>query len=66
MNHVLEIYALFMLLGCFTTLLIPETARKTLEELSGEDDYANNNETNRSHSSTGDRESNQIEGGKIV
>lgn len=40
MNHVLEIYALFMLLGCFTTLLIPETARKTLEELSGEDDYA--------------------------
>ncbi|KPM36556.1 Repressible high-affinity phosphate permease [Neonectria ditissima] len=41
MDHVLEIYALFMLLGCFTTLLIPETARKTLEELSGEDDYAN-------------------------
>lgn len=40
MNHVLQIYALFMLLGCFTTLLIPETARKTLEELSGEDDYA--------------------------
>jgi MFS transporter, PHS family, inorganic phosphate transporter len=37
---VLEIYALFMLLGCFSTLLIPETARKTLEELSGEDDYA--------------------------
>ncbi|CEI40048.1 Repressible high-affinity phosphate permease [Fusarium venenatum] len=41
MDHVLEIYALFMLLGVFTTLLIPETARKTLEELSGEDDYAN-------------------------
>lgn len=40
MDHVLEIYALFMLLGCFTTLLIPETARKTLEELCGEDDYA--------------------------
>lgn len=40
MDHVLEIYALFMLLGCLTTLLIPETARKTLEELSGEDDYA--------------------------
>ncbi|KAL5592271.1 hypothetical protein FOBRF1_013297 [Fusarium oxysporum] len=44
MNHVLEIYALFMLIGCFTTLLIPETARKTLEELSGEDDYANRHE----------------------
>ncbi|RGP79028.1 phosphate permease [Fusarium longipes] len=42
MDHVLEIYALFMLLGILTTLLIPETARKTLEELSGEDDYANN------------------------
>ncbi|KAJ6789380.1 hypothetical protein PWT90_00933 [Aphanocladium album] len=41
LDHVLEIFALFMLLGCFTTLLIPETARKTLEELSGEDDYAN-------------------------
>lgn len=40
MDHVLEIYALFMLLGCFTTYFIPETARKTLEELSGEDDYA--------------------------
>ncbi|KAG6041659.1 acid phosphatase pho5 [Claviceps citrina] len=40
MDHVLEIYALFMLLGCFTTLLIPETKRKTLEELCGEDDYA--------------------------
>ena len=40
MDHVLEIYALFMLLGCFSTLLIPETKRKTLEELSGDDDYA--------------------------
>lgn len=40
MDHVLQIYALFMLIGCFTTLLIPETARKTLEELCGEDDYA--------------------------
>ena len=40
MDHVLEIYALFMLLGCFTTLCIPETKRKTLEELSGEDQPA--------------------------
>ncbi|KAJ8610402.1 hypothetical protein MRB53_038564 [Persea americana] len=36
LNHVLEIFALFMLLGCFTTLLIPETKRKTLEQLAGE------------------------------
>lgn len=40
MDHVLEIYALFMLLGCFSTLLLPETKRKTLEELSGDNDYA--------------------------
>lgn len=31
--HVMEIFALFMLLGVFTTLLIPETKRKTLEEI---------------------------------
>ncbi|KAK8221925.1 acid phosphatase pho5 [Zalaria obscura] len=36
LNHVMEIYALFMLCGIFTTLLIPETKRKTLEELAGE------------------------------
>ncbi|KAI1799865.1 phosphate permease [Daldinia bambusicola] len=40
MDHVLEIYALFMLLGIVTTVFIPETKRKTLEELSGEDQYA--------------------------
>ncbi|KAI1158198.1 major facilitator superfamily domain-containing protein [Nemania serpens] len=37
LDHVLEIYALFMLLGVFTTLCVPETKRKTLEELCGED-----------------------------
>ncbi|KAK5201917.1 MFS transporter [Cryomyces antarcticus] len=36
LNHVLEIYALFMLCGLFTTFLIPETKRKTLEQLAGE------------------------------
>jgi len=35
--HVLEIFALFMFLGIFTSLLIPETARKTLEDLNGEE-----------------------------
>ncbi|GAO13775.1 uncharacterized protein UV8b_01578 [Ustilaginoidea virens] len=40
MDHVMKIYALFMLLGCFTTLLIPETKRRTLEELCSEDDCA--------------------------
>jgi PHS family inorganic phosphate transporter-like MFS transporter len=37
LKHVMQIFALFMLCGIFTTLLIPETKRKTLEELSGED-----------------------------
>ncbi|GAB7353889.1 hypothetical protein MBLNU459_g4243t1 [Dothideomycetes sp. NU459] len=36
LNHVIEIFALFMFLGIFTTLLIPETKRKTLEQLAGE------------------------------
>jgi len=36
LNHVLQIFALFMFLGIFTTLLIPETKRKTLEQLAGE------------------------------
>jgi MFS transporter, PHS family, inorganic phosphate transporter len=39
--HVLEIFALFMFLGIFTTFCIPETARKTLEELAGEDQNHN-------------------------
>ena len=36
LNHVMEIYALFMFLGIFFTALVPETKRKTLEELAGE------------------------------
>ena len=40
MDHVMEIYALFMLLGCFSTLLIKETKRMTLEDLSGDEDTA--------------------------
>ena len=32
----MEIFALFMLCGLLTTILIPETKRKTLEELAGE------------------------------
>ncbi|KAJ6111468.1 repressible high-affinity phosphate permease [Penicillium sp. IBT 18751x] len=41
LDHVMQIFALFMLCGIFTTLLIPETKRKTLEQLSGEDFYNN-------------------------
>lgn len=32
----MEIFALFMFFGIFTSLLIPETKRKTLEQLAGE------------------------------
>ena len=40
LDHVMEIYALFMLLGVGTSFLIPETKRKTLEELAGEEPAA--------------------------
>lgn len=33
MNHVMQIFAAFMFMGIFTSLLIPETKRKTLEEV---------------------------------
>lgn len=36
LNHVIEIFALFMLCGFLCTFLIPETKRKTLEQLAGE------------------------------
>jgi PHS family inorganic phosphate transporter-like MFS transporter len=36
LNHIMEIFSLFMLCGFFSTWLIPETKRKSLEELSGE------------------------------
>ncbi|CEI85793.1 Putative Phosphate:H symporter [Rhizopus microsporus] len=35
-NHLLQVFALFMLTGVFSSFLIPETKGKTLEELSGE------------------------------
>ncbi|KZS92460.1 inorganic phosphate transporter [Sistotremastrum niveocremeum HHB9708] len=35
----LEIFALFMLTGVFSTLLIPETKQRTLEDLSNEDQH---------------------------
>ncbi|KAG6374311.1 major facilitator superfamily domain-containing protein [Boletus reticuloceps] len=35
-KHIMEIFAFFMLTGIFSTLLIPETKQKTLEDLSNE------------------------------
>ncbi|KAI0061407.1 MFS general substrate transporter [Artomyces pyxidatus] len=37
LKHILEIFALFMLSGIFSTLFLPETKEKSLEELSNED-----------------------------
>jgi hypothetical protein len=37
-NHLMQIFALFMLLGFFLSWLIPETNNRTLEDLSGEND----------------------------
>ncbi|KAF7585155.1 hypothetical protein BBP40_012062 [Aspergillus hancockii] len=37
LNHVMQIFALFMLCGYFTSLLIPETKGKTLELMAGEE-----------------------------
>ncbi|KKA23888.1 Phosphate:H symporter [Rasamsonia emersonii CBS 393.64] len=45
LKHVMQIFALFMLCGVFTSLLIPETKGKTLEELSGEEPYSASAET---------------------
>jgi MFS transporter, PHS family, inorganic phosphate transporter len=55
-NHVMQIYSLFMFLGIFTTLLIPETARKTLEELAGEYNLGDETITgdNKAHSQGSD------------
>jgi len=35
-NHILEIFALFMLTGIFSTLLLPETKQRSLEDISNE------------------------------
>ncbi|KAH7107655.1 phosphate permease [Auriculariales sp. MPI-PUGE-AT-0066] len=40
LDHILQIFALFMLTGVFSTLLIPETNARTLEDLSNEDQSA--------------------------
>lgn len=43
LNHVMQIFAFFMLCGCFTSLLIPETKRKTLEAITGEEEQQSSN-----------------------
>ncbi|RDW74175.1 inorganic phosphate transporter 1-6 cotransporter [Coleophoma crateriformis] len=55
LNHVMQIYSAFMFAGIFTSLLIPETKRKTLEELAGEYDM-----------SPADRMVEQVAAGKVA
>ena len=57
----MQIYALFMFLGIFTTLLIPETKRKTLEELSGEDHYGGDPSASNSARANGEKVDDQPE-----
>ncbi|KAG8897196.1 Inorganic phosphate transporter pho84 [Tulasnella sp. 417] len=58
-NHILEIFALFMLTGLFATFLVPETKGRTLEELNGEedieDDYAARHEKAINDSGSSDK-----------
>lgn len=36
LNHIMEIFALFMLCGLLSTFLLPETSRRSLEDISGD------------------------------
>ena len=45
LDRLMQIFALFMLLGTATSLLVPETRGITLEELAGEDPHTNPNTT---------------------
>jgi PHS family inorganic phosphate transporter-like MFS transporter len=65
LNHVLEIYALFMFLGIFTTLCIPETKRVTLEVLSGEDDAIVDDRDELTHKNQHYKEPNVEETGSL-
>lgn len=59
-NHIMQIFALFMLCGLLTSFLIPETKRKTLEELAGEvPGTANYDPVMAGHRLVGDNSSNE-------
>lgn len=48
LNHVMQIFSAFMFAGIFTTLLIPETKRRTLEDLAADWDMGNESITGAS------------------
>jgi PHS family inorganic phosphate transporter-like MFS transporter len=49
LNHVMQIFSAFMFAGIFTTLLIPETKRRTLEDLAQDWDMGNESITGAEH-----------------
>lgn len=49
LNHVMQIFSAFMFAGIFTTLLIPETKRRTLEDLAMDWDMGNESITGATH-----------------
>ena len=50
-SHLMEIFACFMLCGVLVSFLIPETKRRTLEELAGEKPYSKTNSSSGSKKS---------------
>ncbi|KAH9876240.1 acid phosphatase pho5 [Plenodomus biglobosus] len=49
LNHVMQIFSAFMFAGIFTTLLIPETKRRTLEDLAQDWDMGGESITGDEH-----------------
>ena len=49
LNHVMQIFSAFMFAGIFTTLLIPETKRRTLEDLAQDWDMGGESITGAEH-----------------
>ncbi|KAF1921757.1 major facilitator superfamily domain-containing protein [Ampelomyces quisqualis] len=69
LNHVMQIFSAFMFAGIFTTLLIPETKRRTLEDLAMDWDMGNESITgapaaheNKNH---GNRSSDEARAAKV-
>ncbi|KAF1849749.1 inorganic phosphate transporter 1-6 /Pi cotransporter [Cucurbitaria berberidis CBS 394.84] len=59
LNHVMQIFAAFMFAGIFTTLLIPETKRRTLEDLAQDWDMGNESITGGEHAKHVNRSSDE-------
>ncbi|KAJ4365136.1 acid phosphatase pho5 [Neocucurbitaria cava] len=59
LNHVMQIFSAFMFAGIFTTLLIPETKRRTLEDLAQDWDMGNESITGAEHAKHVNRSSDE-------